>query len=372
MGMTKALVLNKNAEESAKSLLTTLLKKGKIAAVFTLKRINAKGAIAYSLITDPKDLEYAVPFYPFMPVQAGKLLSRLTLKGASKKPVAVIVKPCELRGFIELIKREQGSLENLIVISSTCGGVYPSKMNIDGGITTDLISVYWAAVKEGEIPADIRPACRSCVEFIPYEADITVDLIGNTNLADQSIWVINTEKGIELLKGLDNTLTEKKLDQKMLQTHTLKRDDERKLLFKAIDAQMNGIDDLEKIFGKCIGCHGCSKVCPICYCTLCEFESPDAEYSPAHYDAELKRRGGMKVPPGTIYFHLGRLTHIGISCVGCGCCEDVCPVEIPVSMIFKKVGESIQDLFDYIPGKNIEEKLPLVTFEKEEFAEIEL
>lgn len=369
--MTKALVMHKNAEESAKSILTTLLKNGKIAAVFTLKRINAKGAIAYSLITNPKDLEYAVPFYPFMPVQAGKLLSRLTLKGPSKKPVAVIVKPCELRGFIELIKREQGNFENLIVISSTCGGVYPSKMNIEGGITTDHLTLYWNAVKKGEIPPDIRPACRSCVEFIPYEADITVDLIGNTDISHQSVWVINTEKGMELFKELDSTPTEKKIDQKVHHSLTLKRDAERKALFKTIDGQMKGIDDLEKIFGKCIGCHGCSKVCPICYCTLCEFESPDAEYSPSHYGAELKRRGGMKIPPGTVYFHLGRLTHIGISCVGCGCCEDVCPVDIPVSIIFKKVGESIQDLFEYIPGKNIEEKLPLVTFEKEEFAEIE-
>jgi len=65
------------------------------------------------------------------------------------------------------------------------------------------------------------------------------------------------------------------------------------------------------------------------------------------------------------------LTHIGISCVSCGLCEDACPVDIPISIIFKKVGESIQNMFEYIPGKNVEEEIPLVTFKQEEFAEIE-
>jgi formate dehydrogenase subunit beta len=104
---------------------------------------------------------------------------------------------------------------------------------------------------------------------------------------------------------------------------------------------------------------------------LCEFESPDSEYSPSNYETELRKRGGIKVPPGTLYFHLGRLTHIGISCVSCGQCSDVCPVDIPVADIFKKVGESIQKMFEYVPGKDIEEDIPLVSFKQEEFAEIE-
>jgi formate dehydrogenase subunit beta len=370
MGMNKALVINTNAEQAARDLLKNLLENGKITAVFSLKKINKQGAVAYSLIAHSDDLDDAVPFYPFMPVQAGKLLSRFTLRGAVKKPVVAIINPCELRGFIELIKREQGSRENLIIISPTCGGVYPSKMAVDGTIQQHL-TAYWDAVKEGEMPADIRPACRGCIEFIPYTADVMVDLVGNQNLASQSVWLINTQKAADLFKEIDTKFVERALDQKMLDTFYFKRDAERKHLFDNIDAQMKGIDGLIDIFGKCIECHGCSKVCPICYCKLCEFESPDLEYNPSHYESELERRGGLKVPPGTLYYHLGRLTHIGISCVGCGCCEDVCPVDIPVSIVFKKVGESIQQLFKYVPGKNVEEKIPLVIFEKEEFAEIE-
>ena len=79
----------------------------------------------------------------------------------------------------------------------------------------------------------------------------------------------------------------------------------------------------------------------------------------------------MRVPPGTIYYQLGRLDHIAISCVACGACSDVCPVDIPVSLIFKKIGESVQKMFDYVAGKDLDEDLPLSTFKKEELLEYE-
>ena len=170
---------------------------------------------------------------------------------------------------------------------------------------------------------------------------------------------------------MDGEFLEKEFDKGKLDKFHGKREIEKKKLFDELETKMNGMDGLIDIFGKCIGCHGCMRVCPICYCKLCEFESSDSEYKPSNYESELNKRGGLRVPPGTVYYQLGRLTHVGISCVGCGACEDVCPVDIPVSMIFKKVGESVQKVFDYIPGKNLEEEIPLVTFEKEELAEVE-
>ena len=368
--MTKALKINKNIEQGFLEFLKSLLENKKVKGVFSLKRIDKKGAIAYSLITDIKDIEDAVPFYPLMPVNAGKLLSRFTLKGGPEGLIAAIVKPCELRGFIELIKREQGSLENLFIISSTCSGVYPLKMAIDGAIEKNLTQ-YWDMAKKGEILSDLRSACRTCEEFIPYTADITVDLLGKNDADKQCIMFLNTEKAEELAKDMNGEILDKELDNKKLDKIRDKRENEKKKFFDEIGKKLNGMDGLIEIFGRCIGCHGCSKVCPICYCKLCIFESPDSEYRPSNYESDLRTKGGLKVPPGTLYYQLGRLTHIGISCVACGQCEDACPVDIPLSMIFKKVGESIQKIFDYIPGKNIEEEIPLVTFKQEEFVEIE-
>ena len=368
--MTKSLKLNIKAEQGIIEFLRFLLENGKIKGVLTLKKINQDKAVVYSLITDSDELNYAVPFFPLMPTNAGKLLSRFTLKESATEPVVAVVKPCELRAFIELVKREQGSLKNIFFISLICGGVYPLTIAVDENVEKYLLK-YWDSIKKGEISNDLRSACKGCTEFIPYTADITFDLLGNNDLDKNCVIFLNTKKGEELAKGMKAEFLEKELDNKKLNLIRDKREIEKKKLFNDIEKKMNGMDGLIEIFGKCIGCHGCSKVCPICYCKLCGFESSDFEYRPSNYEADFRKRGGIRVPPRTLFYHLGRLDHISISCIGCGSCEDVCPVDIPISVIFKKIGESVQKMFDYIPGKNVEEDIPLLTFKEEEFAEVE-
>ena len=368
--MTKTLKVNKNVQESMIELLRSLLDKGKVKGIFTLKKISNDGAVAYALVTQVDELQDAVPFFPLMPSNAGKLLSRLTLQRSTSESIAAVIRPCELRAFIELVKLEQAHLENIFFISSTCAGVYPLKMVSDGSVEKNL-SKYWSMVDKGEIPDDLRAACKACEEFIPYTADITVDVVGNGDVENQCFIFLNTHKAEELVNGISDEFIEKDLDQEMLDAYREKRTAAKEKLFDEIDSHLGGVDGLLNIFGKCIGCHGCSKVCPICYCKLCEFESIRSESKSAKYEAELAKKGGVRTPLGTLYYHLGRLDHISISCVGCGSCEDVCPVDIPLSIVFKKVGESVQCLFDYLPGRDINEEIPLKAFEEEEFAEAE-
>jgi formate dehydrogenase subunit beta len=368
--MIKALKINKNYEEGFLEFIQFLLENKKIKGFFSLKKIDEKGRVAYSLITDKKDLKESVPFYPLMPVNAGKLLSRFTLRGSPDDLIAAVVKPCELRGFIELIKREQGSLENILIISSSCGGVFPTKFQIDDKVGKNL-SNYWNSVKKGEVIYNTRSTCRSCEEFLPYLADITVDIVGNSDLDKQCVIYLNSKQGEEIAKSFHGNILDIKINNKKLDELRNKRTIEKKKLFDEIDKKMNGIDGLIDIFGRCISCHGCMRVCPICYCTLCEFESSDVEYKLSNYESELKKRNGIRVPPGTVFFHLGRMLHMSMSCVACGACDDVCPVDIPVSMMFKKIGESIQEMFNYLPGRDIDENIPLVTFEKNELIEVE-
>jgi hypothetical protein len=44
---------------------------------------------------------------------------------------------------------------------------------------------------------------------------------------------------------------------------------------------------------------------------------------------------------------------------------------IPIAQIFTLIGDRNQEDFDYVPGRNIDELLPLTTFEEEEFLEVE-
>jgi formate dehydrogenase subunit beta len=365
--MDKVLKLNKSAEEGIRELLIFLLEHKKVSAVLTLTKTDT--GISYSLITDTDALKYAVPLFPLMPANAGGLLSRLTLTGSVNKPVAAVLKPCELRAFVELVKREQGDLKNLLLISSTCGGVYPLKMAANDTLENKL-KEYWNTVNNLEIASDIRPTCGACQHFIPYNADITVALIGKDTDKECEMF-LNTDEGRKAAEGIEGEIVEGELNTEELKQFRNKREDQKEKLFDEIKVEEFGMEGLINTFGKCIGCHGCSKVCPICYCSLCDFDSRTHEYEPSAYDTELEKRGGVRVPPNTVFYHIGRITHVSISCVGCGMCADVCPADIPLSTIFLKAGESVQNIFDYLPGRDLEEKIPLTTFEEKELTEVE-
>jgi len=366
----KVLRIDKGVEEGIQELLKFLLESKKVKGVFALKRINEKGAVAYSLITDPALLKDVLPFFPLMPANAAKLLSHFTLIGPLNEPIAVVARPCELRAFIELVKRKQGYLENFLFISSTCGGVYPLKMAVNGELN-EKIPQYWEAIKKGKNAPDIRDTCKGCEHFLPYTADITVALIGKKDIDKRCEIFLNTDKGEKSVDGMKGEVIKGEIETKEIKDLKSERKEEKEKLFREVKVEEFGMKGLIETFGRCIGCRGCRKACPICFCGLCFFDSQVNEYKPHTYEIELEKRKGLRVPPDTLFYHLGRLTHMSVSCVGCGMCADVCPANIPLSTIFLKVGESVQDVFDYLPGKDVEEKVPVTTFEPEELAEVE-
>jgi len=83
-----------------------------------------------------------------------------------------------------------------------------------------------------------------------------------------------------------------------------------------------------------------------------------------------EKRGTIRMPTDTLLFHLTRMNHMAISCVGCGMCQEACPNDIPVSNIFRLVGSRVQKIFDYVPGRSLEEELPLATFKEDELQEV--
>ena len=88
---------------SMQGLFKTLLKKGDINGLLAPQRLPGKNAVMPALITDPEKINGTDPLAPVFPMNAAKVVSKLTRKPLYGK-VAVVLRPCEIRAFVELVK----------------------------------------------------------------------------------------------------------------------------------------------------------------------------------------------------------------------------------------------------------------------------
>jgi len=353
----KALKISKSPDDAIKDLLSSLFEKQKIKGVFSLCYDQD---YFYGFVTDKNLLNKLTPTAPVMPANGGKMLSRLTMLEPIQTPIVVVLRPCELRALYELVKLEQANIENLIFISFICPGVLSLK-EIKGNIEEKVANVNQ---KQG-----LRECCRFCENFVPENADLILPVIDGENNNKTTIF-IKTERGEELLQGIENNLVEEDFDSATLSSIREERTRYKEKTWQNIKTENLGIPGLIDIFGRCINCHACGRACPICYCNLCYFDSASNDTGPRVYEEELERRGALRLPSGTIFYHIGRMIHISLSCVGCGMCSDVCPISIPVGTVFTKIAEATQGLFNYVPGRDLEEKIPISTFKIKEFDEL--
>jgi len=358
--MSKLKKITNNPADQLKEFLCKALKEHRVGGVFALRR-HKNGKINYALIHDTELINEIEPLYPLMPVNAGQVLSRFT---EMKQPVIAVVRPCEFRAFVEMVKREQVRREDFVLITYSCGGVYPLGKDAVEEIDKYLEN-YWNALNKLEIPDEIRLTCKACEYVYHSEADIYLQLAGK----EKTIW-FQTKDAEEFAEFWEGEMMEAKFENSILQPLLDKRASEKEKIFAQIDTSENGLDGLIDIFGKCIGCHGCNSVCPICYCALCDFDSFNYDYNRPILEKELKQKGALRLPPDTLFFHLGRLSHMSFSCVGCGMCSDVCPANIPVASVFKRTGEQTAALFDFVAGRSVKEEIPVMIFKEEEFSEL--
>jgi len=67
-------------------------------------------------------------------------------------------------------------------------------------------------------------------------------------------------------------------------------------------------------------------------------------------------------------FHLGRAYHHAGRCIGCNECERACPMEIPISLLNRKLAVEIEKAFDFRAGETIAQS-PIVTVLSGEYKE---
>jgi formate dehydrogenase subunit beta len=301
------------------------------------------------LITDPKELASTAGSLHCGTLLLPKYVKKY-LDGAKTKKIGVTVKGCDVMGFLELAKRKQINLDNVIMIGVNCGGsvspILARKMIADKfGVDPD--TVHKEEIDKGQFIIEYegghkgisideleeagygrRSNCRRCKYKIPRQADLACGnwgVIGDK--AGKATFVeVCSEKGANLVSGAvkSGVLATEAANPKGLEIRgkvegaMLKLGEKwRKKDFTALGANL--WETINKETSRCIKCYSCIENCPVCFTAADEMKK----------DTLMIKRG--ELPPNSM-FHLRRFAHISDTCINCGQCEELCPMDIPMAL----------------------------------------
>ena len=350
----------------------------------------AKGADVYDakleLITDPAEIPKVAGSLHCGTLLIPKMVKKY-LNGAKDMKIAVPVKGCDAKGFYELAKRNQINLDNVIMIGVNCGGtvspVVAREMIAEKyGVNPD--NVFKEEIDKGqfiieytdekgghqekgikideleEVGLGRRANCQRCETKIPRQADLAC---GNWGVfgekAGKATFVeVCSEKGAALFDAAVNAkvLSTCAPDPKGLEIRGKVENVMIKMGKKGQTKQFatlgEGTEKLQKIMkitSRCIACRACIENCPVCYCVECSTAKP-------HLVAPGQQ-------PPDFMFHMIRFAHIADSCVNCGQCQELCPMEIPNALLMHAQQVELEKMFGHKPGVSME--LPVLGFAEE-------
>ena len=362
----------KELEEGLQELWRELLDRGVVKAIFLPMEVEG-GLVAPGLLTDPDRTGESRTLSPYMPMNTARVLQMMTKTVPPSERVAVVLRPCEARALVELVKLKQISQENLIVISIDCVGTYAVeeyKQLLAG--TGDPGARLVEGVNKGNEDEHVREACRSCLYPVAPWADIRIGFLG---LDDKQQFLIEalTEGGEKVIRDLGMKVADLPLKEResFLKKLLAQRKKDEQRVLEEQHKELRGADKLLTALSACIGCRNCMTMCPICYCKECLFNSPTFELEADRYLGLAQKRGATRMPSDMLLFHITRMAHMAHSCVACGMCEEACPMGVPVFRLFKAASEKVQALFNYEPGRDLEEEIPIATFREEELEKVQ-
>ncbi len=372
--MIKIVHEDKSPAKGLQQFFKQLLKLQEIDALFLPVRLKESNSIMPSLVTDPERIEDAVPFSPAFPINSARMVSRLSYK-ASKRKTAVVLRPCEMRAFIELVKLKQGSRQELILIGIDCpkaltSSYYAAYTKKDPLEDDAYIEAIFSQKIETLNGFQFSTACDTCENPFPVNTDISI-LLHGVDLSDGMIAESKSDDGRLLLESLKMPEAEspENRDETMMQIKEA-NSKANKIMMEDIGARTDSIVKLNTFFDQCINCYNCRNMCPVCYCKECVFNTDVFNHQPVQYLQWAEKKGSIKLPTDTVFYHLTRMAHMSHACVGCGQCSNACPSDINVFELFKSVAHDTQAAFEYSPGTDENEPPPLSVFYEKEFEEI--
>jgi formate dehydrogenase (coenzyme F420) beta subunit len=275
-------------EQQLRTRARDLLATGEVELFVGYRQGSSPLRVAPFVARGPAEAERLVWNGACLPNLAG------TLKKHNGRRVGVVLKACDAHSVVELLKLNQLSRERLYIIGLACDGmVEPARIaSAENALSKEeaelLINLDGASIRQAH--AELLPTkCAGCAGPPPSLAD-------------------------EWLGAPMPTLTVAPAERFRAVRELEARDPAARLAFWS------------EHLSRCTLCYACQSICPLCYCKQCALTL-----------ARDDPRRQAREPASIFAFHLMRATHLAGRCTGCDECERVCPEEIPLSLICRKL-----------------------------------
>jgi ferredoxin len=253
--------------------------------------------------------------------------------------VGIMVKGCDSRSVVELLKENQIDRDKVFIVGIPCSGIVDTEKLLavlgisrgkvigveyydgdsflvtieDGG--EDIVGhrLDYRSVRIGKEQV-LRGECLACRYPTPVIYDV---LLGDA--VSSLPWANDDYRQVKELEALS-----------------------------AADKERYWNSELSR----CIRCYACRNICPVCNCPECIFDKKAPRWLSKANDVSEN-----------LVYHLVRAFHVAGRCIDCGECERACPMNIPLRSLNKKVEKDILELFNYTAGIDVEQQPPLTTYQ---------
>lgn len=297
------------------------------------------------LISSPEELPAVNPFAPIMTENGTLNIWRYLQKHPGRR-IVLILRPCELRTYIELCKRNRMPVfsDTVTLMGVDCLGTFTQgefqQLVTAQGMQAVTETMLKNAAEGGLQALRIRPACQMCTSPSPQGADVIIGTIG-----------VDTRRYLLLIAR--NEAIDQRLHFGQVTAHlaTEYQVSHREFLAGAIadtrtgirrkmieetepNSRFNDLGCLLALFANCTLCGKCLQACPL-------YNGKSAVLAgrkPAGRAGELPLKA------------LVELSHWLASCSGCGMCEEACPQKVPLSLLISGLSQRIQREIHYKAG----------------------